>query len=195
HYSTAQLLRKWTGSFGGPTVQNTNARTGGALRLTGTNTGLWKVLAAQQFWYVGHAMYLGSSAGGHLLSLWDSLAGAPQFRFKLEPSLVVSARRGSASGTVLGMSSAALVTGAWQYVEPFVKIDPTAGAVQIRLNGTEVLNLSGVNTRATANSSADTLVIGHDQLSNDGGGINATVDRDDLYVGDGVPPFNTGFLG
>jgi len=49
-------------------------------------------------------------------------------------------------GTKLGSGSVGLVTDVWSYVEVNVIIDDTVGAVTVRLNGSEEIALTGVDT-------------------------------------------------
>lgn len=59
----------------------------------------------------------------------------------------ISAYRGGTLGTLLGTStSPALVANAWQSVEIKSFLDAASGTVEIRVEGIEVLNLTGQNT-------------------------------------------------
>ena len=94
------------------------------------------------------------------------------------------------------ISTEAIALDQWYYVEMKAVIDDTAGSVIVRLNGTEVINVSDVRTTAT-NYSATTWSDFH--LSSNSTGManqNAEYLIDDLYVcdGSGPGPYNT-FLG
>lgn len=57
------------------------------------------------------------------------------------------------NGTVLGTSTNAFSPGqGWVYIEIQVTINSTVGAAQVWVNGVSWLNLTGVNTQATANA-------------------------------------------
>jgi hypothetical protein len=60
-------------------------------------------------------------------------------------TLVVN--RGAGNGTTLGSSSQILGLGTWYSVEMFFTVHDTTGSVELRINGTTVLNLSNVDTR------------------------------------------------
>lgn len=59
------------------------------------------------------------------------------------------------SGTLLGSSSAGAVTlGPWNHIEWKVKIHASTGTVFVKVNGTTVINLTGVNTKGGGNNYA-----------------------------------------
>lgn len=78
---------------------------------------------------------------------------------------------------VLGTSSTGLIpVNTWAYVELQARIHATAGTVVVRVNGSEVLNLSGVNTNnATGDGLIDTVRL----FPNSTGVTNV---YDDLYL-------------
>ena len=86
--------------------------------------------------------------------------------------------RGAASTQIGAVTVPALITpGAWHYAEIVVTIDPTAGTVALYLDGnpTALINSTGLNTRSSANSSANQIRIG--DLNN-----GSSLLLDDLYV-------------
>lgn len=97
--------------------------------------------------------------------------------------------RGTEAGTVLGtsVSGGLLAVNTWAFVEVGFKIDDSTGFVEVRINGTTALGLSGIDTRNGGNAYATGLQIcGAD-------GVN-TADFDSFYFVDnaGTP---TTFLG
>ena len=92
--------------------------------------------------------------------------------------------------TYLGTTSGfGMVTGVWLYVEVMVTIDDSAGAVIVKVNGNEVLNLSNVDTKDnTGGAYVNQIKVGGTQ--------NIVLFSDDLYICDatGDAPHN-GFLG
>jgi hypothetical protein len=196
HYSTAQIARKWTTTFGSPTIQSGTARTGSALQVTNAGVGASKALTAKSTWVVGFAVNPAVLTPGVLLCLWDSAAGAAQVSLRLETSGLLTVRRGAFGGALLGTTAAAVPTGAWTYVELKVFISGTVGTVDVQMNGVSVLSLTGQNTKNTANSTADTVCLNADiPNGGTGDGVNATVRFDDLYVCDGDGTVNNTFLG
>lgn len=90
----------------------------------------------------------------------------------------VKVYRGTSSGTLLGTSSETL-TYNQDYIECRIKIHSTAGTVDVKVNGTLGLSLTGQNTQASANAYATVAGFGYP-----GGGHNVSwVDKwDDLYI-------------
>jgi hypothetical protein len=123
-----------------------------------------------------------------------------QFAIAFGSDGVITAHRATFSGgfgyqrgTVIGTSAPlAMPTNGWQWVEVYGLIDPTAGAVTVRVNGVAVLTLTGVNTKGSSVSST-VRRIGF-QTQESGGTFN--FDTQHWYVCDntGAAPWNT-FLG
>jgi hypothetical protein len=65
------------------------------------------------------------------------------------------------NGTVLGTTSFALSSGAFFHIQFKVKIDPSVGTVDVKVNDSNKLSLTGQNTRATANSTANQIALGN----------------------------------
>ncbi len=57
---------------------------------------------------------------------------------------------GGPSGTLLGTSTVCLTAGAWHFIEIKALASDTVGTVDIRVNGTSVLSLTGLDTVASA---------------------------------------------
>jgi hypothetical protein len=73
---------------------------------------------------------------------------ADQIKICLTPLYAVNAYRGAS--TLLGSSADGVMTEAtWYYLEVRVKIHATLGEVEVRVNEKTVLNLTGINTKAT----------------------------------------------
>lgn len=100
------------------------------------------------------------------------------------------AYRGTALETVLGTSTEVITQDVWCAIEMHVVCHPSAGVVQVKLDGTQVLNLTGVNTqRSGVNTNLNQLLMfGH----NSGGG---TKQWDDLWVADTSGGVNDSWLG
>lgn len=93
---------------------------------------------------------------------------------------VVSITEIARSGVVVGASS-------YQHLEAKVVIDAVAGAVEVRLNGVTVLNVSGVDTQTTSAETSTVTVRG----SGHTGGIAI----DDFYAWDEEGYQNNDFIG
>jgi hypothetical protein len=91
-------------------------------------------------------------------------------------------------GTLLGTSTLIVPLNTWVYVEFKLTVDAAAGVVQVKVDGTDYLNLTSQNTRTTANSYSNAI------------GINCAASGtsrwDDFYClnTDGAAPDND-FLG
>lgn len=216
HYATADLTEKWTSSLNAPGNLTISIAAGGrrgssSFRLTtfsgmGSNTaaGVQKVLAPGDAGCVVGCAFACSSAavlgatGPALLAIRDGAAA--QMTLRLNPNLTLSVVRGTAGGTVLGTTAAALSAGVVAYLEWKVVIHPSAGTVDLRINGVSVLSLTAQNTRSTANTSWNGLALGPPDavagMWNSGATGGPTLDFDDLYVLDttGAAPLS-GFLG
>jgi len=116
-----------------------------------------------------------------------------QLWFRVNTNGTISAMRGNAGASVvLGTTSTALQVGVWAYVEIKALIDPSAGTVDIRINGVSGLSLTGQNTRTSANSGWTNCGFGY--FTQTGAGT-ITADFDDLVVMDGSGARNNDFLG
>jgi hypothetical protein len=211
HYVTADLIEKWTSSasgfFGTVAINATGGRRGsGSFRFALTNNnsngfgGLAKTLTpSDATGIMGFAVTIPvgtvGTVGMALASLRDS--GTAQVTLRANSNNTISVVRGLANGTVLGTTTATFTSGVFFHIEWKVAIHPSAGTVDVRLNGTSVLSLTGQNTRATANTSWNGVVLGFtEQVSNSASANNTNTDFDDLYVldGSGAAPWNA-FLG
>lgn len=96
--------------------------------------------------------------------------------------------------TVLGTSAAdVLPLGAWSYVEMKLTVHDTTGAVAVRVNGVQVINLTNVDTRDGTPTTASTLRLGYGLT---GGGATVTDNAyDDVYICDANGTVNNDFLG
>jgi len=189
HYATTDLTSKWTG-FGASAfdfqIDTVNQRTGRACADILRN-GIFKTIDRQSTWIMGAAVkWQGFGGGFQLIDI-----GNVQVQLLIQSDGTFAAFRGSLPGQVLlGQSdpSAAVTTNRYFYLEWKVLIDSSVGTVEVHLNGQTILNLTGVNTQATANSTADVI-----SLIGPGGGTIMYVD--DLYVNDGTGTLNNDFWG
>jgi hypothetical protein len=115
--------------------------------------------------------------------LGEIIAYRPDPNHVLEPS----------HWTELGRSGAGVFPIGWHYLEAKVKIDSSTGSVEVRVNGTTVLNLTNVNTYTGWYPATVTSVL----LC----GMNCNSNQftyfyfDDLYICDPSGSDNNGFLG
>jgi hypothetical protein len=92
---------------------------------------------------------------------------------------------GGYTGTLLGTATGTYANYSWHYLEVRVKVGSSTGEVEIRVNGTQILNISSVNT-ATGSLTSYSVI---------GLTPGATTFYDDLYVLDKTGSTNNNFLG
>ncbi len=81
--------------------------------------------------------------------------GTAQVTLSWTPDGSLQAKRGNnPSGTVLGTAANVCPFDAWNSFQWKIVVHPTAGSIEVRVNGlpTPILNLTGINTRASANN-------------------------------------------
>lgn len=192
HYPTASLNKKWT-KAGGTVNATGGRRNGGYLSGPGTSAP-GKTLTSQATWINGFALYLGGGGGNSVADWTDTTASGVQLQLQVFTDGRVGVLRGGngagygpPSGTLLGASAGPVFPfSSWNYIEWKVTIHPTAGSVEVRVNSKTVLLLTNVNTRNTANSSANQFNLG---------GPGGTSWIDDLYICDATGTTNNDFLG
>jgi hypothetical protein len=154
------VLDLFDATAGLPTINAGTGRSGGAsLRCTGAGTGVAKNLASN-IGTLNHifAWLPGGLGAGELCDVRD--AGTAQVTIKTLADGTLQAFRGSVAGTLLGSSAVGAVSVAvYQSIEVAVTISATVGTVQIWVNGVSVLNLTGQNTKNTANTTVSAFAI------------------------------------
>lgn len=198
HYSTSELLAKWTASSGTVAISSGAGRNGtGALQAPSASSAaatVTKTLAAASAAFViGFAFNPSAlpTSAREILTLFD--AGSVQVDVRLNPDATLSVTR---AGTALtsGTSSLSLSLNAWAYIEFKVTIADSiaANSCKVNVNGVNWINVAtGQDTKATANASANHLRLG----PNGGFPGSTTWKYDDLYVCDQSGSVNNDFLG
>lgn len=197
HYNTSQLGRKWDD------VHNTVAINAGVGRNSspglqttssgGTNGWVTKSLSVSAATLIVGAAFNFSASVATQRFVWltDGTVG-PTVQFMLQRNAdgSINAYRGD-SGTLLGTTAPGVLssTAVHYYVELKVLIHPSAGTVDLRVNGASVLSLTGQNTRQSANSFATQVSFGNRDTT----GISVNVD--DVYICDNSGSTNNTFLG
>lgn len=184
-----------------PTISASAARNGiGGLKANSTSGGVnfvGYVIPNRATVIVGFAFLPGTTGNTNTVGMISFCDGNVSFQgiqvdFRLNSSLkIVCTTR---NGTVLATSATALQTGVWAYLEFKVTVDPSAGVVQLRINGVldANINLTSQNTRETSNSQVNMICIGQPIV-----GANAQLNWsfDDFYILDTTGSFNNTFLG
>lgn len=144
------------------------------------------IIGAGLNFYDGPAYLTGTS--GYFLHLYDGAVRGLYFTFDI---LIGQIRvyRDESTDVLLGITNGKFRLGAWNYVEFKVKCDDTTGTVDIRLNGVNVLSLSGIDTKATAQA--------HSYFDKVQFFVTSYPETwlDDLYICDGTGAKNNDFLG
>lgn len=185
NYSTAQIPRKYDANASGLITASQGRRSTSCFEITFARS-FTKVLDSQQTWVVGFAMKWASTTTviWPFLTLQD--AGTTQVDVRFDTSGHVIVTR---NGTTLGTSATTVSAATFHYIEFKCKIDGTVGTYDVVVDGVNILTGTGANTKNTANSTADRVIIG---CSVNGPG---TTYVDDLYICDGTGSVNKDFLG
>jgi hypothetical protein len=185
HYASGDILKKW--SVGSGTIGSSYKRNGAnGLHNPGAPLGKTLLTASGPTCIIGFAIRWSSFAGSQsVVACSDSnFSGNPQVVLCGNADGTLTARVGGVGGTVLGTTSWVAIVNTWYYLEIKVVINATTGSVQVRINGTSVLNVVNANTKFTAN------------LTWNGIYLSVTgADYDDIYVCDGTGTVNNDFLG
>jgi hypothetical protein len=187
-YSTAHINRKWSSNVSGAVVSG-GRRSTNALQLSNGKS-YTKVLDNQATWTVGFSFKLLAGypfSTGPLVSFLDGSSLQMELKMDTTGHLLLSR-----NGTFLVVSTNVISIGAENYIEFKTTIHPSAGTYEVRVNGSSVGWIppaTGQNTRATANSFANTLQLGNFTES------SSTNPLDDLYLCDGTGAINNSFLG
>jgi hypothetical protein len=178
-YSTAQLLRNWTAQSGSPAVGATGRNSTNGLRCA-ESVNIRKTLVAQQTRSIGFAVKFNTNFPPSGSSVFATLQDGPnnQVDLRIKSTGAIDVTRNS---TVLATTTTILSVGVFYHIGLKAKIDPSTGTVDLWINEINVVSLTGQNTRASANSYADTVLLGMNTGSSLAG---ATFDFDDFWSDD-----------
>ncbi|MEE9367051.1 MAG: hypothetical protein V3W44_10215 [Dehalococcoidales bacterium] len=189
--SDTTLLHKWELiRLGSPVYEATSGRRSSrGIRITNPTTRIFKNIPALDTYIAGGAFKptTGQSDQAIFILFLTDIPTASHIEIRGETDGNISVTR---SGTQLGITTDNPLTfDDFQFIEARVFIDNSAGSVEVRLNGSTILNLTSVDTRN--GSSTEVSFIG---FSGHTGGTGVAID--DVYVlnESGDAPQNT-FLG
>jgi hypothetical protein len=171
------ILDKWDvlnfgGSSGVPPVISPGVGRGGAGALSVVSAGpaiaqnmnlsVSKNIGAHTTLYVGFAFYwTPASQNADCAVLQFSDGSTVQVSLNINTSGTLYFTRGGLGGTVLGsMAAVAYPSNSFHYVEVEVVISPTVGVCQLKIDQASVLNLTGLNTQASTNTTFGTVTLG-----------------------------------
>lgn len=149
---SVSLLDKWSATSGGGNACPLAASDirAGAFHCYGPTTGAQtqKYLPSTHTTLVAGLSYKPLSLPVFFLAFKN--AATYLLTFTVDSSGSIEARLGSSTGTVLASSaSGAIVASGWHYIECKVVIDDSSGSIECRVNGIEVLSITGIDTRLT----------------------------------------------
>ena len=146
---------------------------------------------------IGQAMYLPNLPTLNdcllVLQLRDA-ANAAQLSFYIQTTGAIAVRTGGSTGTLLATSTALLTAAAYNHIEIKSTINNSAGAVEVRLNNVTIIDISGVDTQATANAEASQVIWAKQKGGTGEPGVT-NVDLDDLFAWDTAGSYNNDFIG
>jgi hypothetical protein len=194
HYNTATLPEKYSFS-GGATIVSPGRTGANCLEFAyGSGGSVQQNFASQSQFIVGVAFNPQAFGSGNpnnkIIVFFD--------QGMLQGALVMNESGGLEyqtfpNGEPLTIASSAggvITLGAWQYLEISVVFSPTAGSVVVQLNGINVvIDVTGVNTSTTGNSTAGSV-----QLTDQNSG-NGPWYFDDFYICNEAGAYNNSFLG
>lgn len=187
YYSTAQLGRKWS-IIAGAVAVVAGAGRRGTNGLNAVNSTYVKTLDAQATWIAGlsyKSSTIPFATTPGLIAFDDSLTEQVSVRINNAGQLLMTR-----NGTVLQTSVNALLSGVEYYIEFKCTISDAAGSYEVRVNGSSTgwLSGSGVDTKNTANASAN-------QVRFQNASTTGPATLDDFYICDGTGATNNTFLG
>jgi hypothetical protein len=186
HYASAEYAKKGWGVAGSPTIAlsssySRRAGVGQGMRVSVSASALYsmnKSLPADDVYTFGFA-YKCEFGGTRAPFIFRSSNGTSQITIVHTVTEFLDVYRGDYDGTYLGQFACPLST--WVFLEIRIVISDTVGVVQARINGVQVLNLTGQDTNVSGSNIAQ-LVIGCLASS------TYAVQLDDLYISNGDSP-------
>lgn len=190
HYNAGQTARKWSSVVGNTTSLNPGRFGGRALQFNnvGVTSYVEQILSSQATFYTGFAFSCAyGDASAPILRWMDGTSDQIDLRVTSTAGFQITR-----NGTPLGTSADDVIAfGFYNYIEMRVTFNNSTGTVQLRVNGTDVINQSSLDTTNTANAFANRIRLQPFATSG-----SYDIRFDDLYILDstGSSPHNA-FLG
>lgn len=187
HYPTSDVTKKWT-SHDSARLHATGGPSGGGYLDFGVVIhSLLKSIDAQPLWVQGVRLMWGGTSALNLLVTKYGTVEQVTMAVNAEGYLVLSNNAGHEFGRT---TAPVLTANVWRYVEMRVLHDVTAGTIDVRVDGDDVLNLTGVNTDSAGSGHASTVGI----MRTFSAGLTDLAITD-YYACDGQGGTNNDFLG
>lgn len=191
--SNTGLARRWTEvSFPTNGVSSTAGRFGGYGVAARDAAAFWRMVLTDQATRITGFAFTPNTmpSNGAIFGLWDG--ATLQVWINIDSTGHLVAYRGTGTSNVLGTAAGALTTGINRYIEIRATIHNTAGALEVRVDGTAVISVSGVNTRASSNNSSNVARYG---WQNSGVNAHDNANYSDLYLLNGSGGVDDDFWG
>jgi len=143
-----------------PTFDNTYTRSGYDYSMRYTNDGVWCQIPETQTIYGRIAFRPFIAQNDNLIvEFRDGSAEQVTFRFQGNSGELDIVRDGRSSSDYIDTITDAVTMDEWNYLQFRIKIDNSAGEVDIYMNGELLAELTSEDTQKTSNAWADTIVV------------------------------------
>lgn len=178
-----QILRKWHQcDFANPNPSTQAGRISGFSMYVG-NTNVYTLpFASQPSYIVGAAIQLQGVINTPIIRFMDGASNQCTLGTDSLGRLILY--RGVEGGTLQAQGTTILAINTWYFVEMLVTFNATTGAIHLQLNGTDELNVTGLNTVTTANNSANRFQL-----------VGRAIFWDDFRIFDTTGPNNNSLIG
>ena len=155
--SITRFLLEWPACGNGATVDQAGRFGGYSLRENGGGSGNFISRYFTALSTFIHQFNFKTSAGTGLIWYYRE-AGTSHLLVELTAANKIIVKRGD--GTTLATGTTTITNATWFYLQIKAKIHDTTGSVQIKVNGTDEINISGVDTRNGATGVVDNIWMG-----------------------------------
>jgi len=151
-----------SGSY--PAVTSAEAKSGTySLVVQGPNAHVTKNFASRSFIYFKMDIWPVHDGVYDIYLLEFTLGGVPQISIDILHTGKLEVKRGSFIGTIIATSDKVIIHDTWNRLEGKIVIDNTNGQIELRLNGTTVINFKG-DTQALGSNTIDGINVGQQTL-------------------------------
>ena len=169
-YGSGDISKKWTFMTGGETIVTNPKRFGRASMCLGGSDWVYKsLIGSWATWVVGCGIYW-TGGGSPIIKLMEDSTVHIDLRIGTGQRIVITR-----NGTVLATSAESIPLSKWFYIQLKVTCHDDTGAVEVKLDGETIINLSGIDTRNGATGYFNRIEIRQP---------GSTVYIDDLYIDD-----------
>lgn len=191
HYQTSDISEKWGQSswvdFG--EIRAGIGRRGTQAYYSNLDRRyLGKVFAPAPTWIIGLSLrYSGYLSGTYLIAWSDG--SQDQCRLFVNSVGQIGITRGD--DTLLGYGTVSMSVNTTYYLEWLLTVSNTAGVSRVRIDGIEVLTLTGIDTQVTGQAQANAVRLGNLFVAQ----VLWDLTIDDVYICDGAGSTHNTFLG